>query len=367
MLTVVKARGPAECPSTYRQSDAADTLVRSLKAVRQLPGIPPLSTAPSTRDERLTRAKALMSGVATRRHVHVRSVAPGMILVRVAGDARCFARVGMDDAFSDGPDMAYQRLAYVSVAWPQHQSRVLGGNAGLSSVDALANEAFGASNGTGGAVINGAFFNFQRRTDAGHPEHAPIGALRASGRCSDGLPLPAAYLDDYVGVRFDDGSHLETAPMLSARGNAAFTRERLAGDAYHLPPDFSFASACIHPGELQHAADPNPRAAISLPMAFQRNNVRLVVGMANGRGSTCRSGYSLPAWAGVMARIDRLDALPHQSVNLDGGNSIALVISDGEGRRYRIGQPQEDRHIASAIAFVRYATQVGPSCRSGGG
>lgn len=41
MLTVVKARGPAECPSTYRQSDAADTLVRSLKAVRQLPGIPP--------------------------------------------------------------------------------------------------------------------------------------------------------------------------------------------------------------------------------------------------------------------------------------------------------------------------------------
>lgn len=157
MLTVVKARGPAECPSTYRQSDAADTLVRSLKAVRQLPGIPPLSTAPSTRDERLTRAKALMSGVATRRHVHVRSVAPGMILVRVAGDARCFARVGMDDAFSDGPDMAYQRLAYVSVAWPQHQSRVLGGNAGLSSVDALANEAFGASNGTGGAVINGAF------------------------------------------------------------------------------------------------------------------------------------------------------------------------------------------------------------------
>ncbi|WP_353193032.1 hypothetical protein [Pandoraea pnomenusa] len=296
------------------------------------------------------RTVALLTGVATRRHLHVKGVAPGLVLVRVAGDEGCFRRVGLDAAFVG--QAGYQRLAYVAAAMPRHEGTVLASDTALRTMTCFADDMLGASNRRAGALINGAFFNFQRRADAARAEHTPIGALRTAQCVHDSLPIPRAYAGDYVRLRLSDDSYIESTPLLSINGAPVFFPTRCQTDGYRLPDDFSFETGCIRPGELLHAADPNPRAGISVPVTSGDEWVRLVVGLACGRGAQTRSGYSLASWSSVMARIDRLGETPHVSINLDGGNSIALVVSDGKGGRVHIGQPKQDRHIGSALAFV---------------
>ena len=75
---------------------------------------------------------------------------------------------------------------------------------------------------------------------------------------------------------------------------------------------------------MWHAHDANPLAAISLPSSAGSGRIRLVAAPMGDR-SCADSGWTLTAFSAAMARLDRQQSPPNVSLNLDGGESVALL------------------------------------------
>jgi hypothetical protein len=291
--------------------------------------------------------QATWRGFTARRALSVRSVGPGLILTRVTADSSMLHRMGLAmDALDDIPTAVW-RFAILAVDQTRYLSTVSMGSALAKPGDFLVGSPETV------AVINGGFYNFEHRVSADAPEHAVVGSCRTGGREHSSLPIPPGYSDDYVTLDFEDGSAFHTAPRLSIDGSPSFSRERLLESRYRLSADFDFAVQAIRPGELQHAADPNPRAAISRPGDTAHGYARLAVGLAQARGRGAASGYSLAQWSQLMARIDRMEQPPNSSFNLDGGGSVALVVATGDGRRINVMQSTPCRDVANCIRIVQ--------------
>jgi hypothetical protein len=197
-------------------------------------------------------------------------------------------------------------------------------------------------------MINGGYYNYQHRASDKHDELATIGRMVADNIKFDHLPVPENYKHVYGEINFPDGSLIESAPVLTTKGVPVFLST--AEKKYRLAPDFSFEKNFIVPGELQHAADRNPRAAISLPESRDEGTVRIVTCISKKRGA---GGMTLPEWSRFLARIDKISTIPSSSINLDGGGSVRIIATLSDGTQKSYSQNTNLNQIANYIEFVK--------------
>ncbi len=256
--------------------------------------------------------------------VSVRTFAPGIIGVSIQGTNETFAQIGM------GLPRAFKgqrELTYLSID-STYQSKVSGGSYpfAIKSVSGasiyIESEVPGSSHL---AYINGGFYNFKGKVSPSDPTHAAVGKLFMGGEEEASVSIPRHYEKDYVALTMGDGSTLHSAPLLSTGGEVAFTENDLEQGRFQYGP------ATSGPGQLGHANTPNPRSGISFPVVFDGSSrTRLAVGSGGSR--TQESGaYTMPEWAKIMLRLDKLNATPGWSANLDGGDSAALGIVSRSG------------------------------------
>lgn len=332
----------------------------------------PVAGSPQSVENRLLiapgiaeRLRGRAEGMRVRRCFAVRSVAPGLVSVRIMGRRADFGKVGLACVFDghagadEPPPSVKKHLDYVAVDQRYFAGRVVVGD-GLLDASELA--ACTGSRPSADAVVvrvNGGYFNYLHRASAQAPEHAAIGQVAGEGgRPGASIPVPATFAADYQSVWFEDGSLLSSAPVLGNHGMAVFAGKAQADPNYHLPKSFSFdQGGLIPPGHLWHAHDANPRAALSLPKTPGTGVVRLVAARMPDR-AVAASGYSLHAFSRMMARLDRLDLEGHcktvanWSLNLDGGESLLLQAWTGGQRRVDVRQASQPRSVGNFIEFT---------------
>lgn len=307
------------------------------------------------------RWRALLSGQQLRRTLSVTTLAPGMIAVRLHGPPALLERMGLRSTAAgpqpaDSPASVARRVAWVSLDARRFSGHVVQGD---SLLDPCLHPA-GEDPSTACVRINGGYFNFRQRACVGSPEHLPIGSLRTRGGAAQpALQVPPAFVDDYRELAFGDGSSLASAPLLAERGEAVFALKASGNPCYRLPPDFSFERGdVVAPGMLWHAHDANPRVAISVPAGPGNGRIRLVAAPMVDR-SCADTGWTLSAFSAVLARLDRQHSPPNLSLNLDGGESVALMAW-AEGRTLLdVRQTLQPRHVGNLIEF-----RAGPPRRS---
>lgn len=299
---------------------------------------------------------AVVKGRQLRRSIHVTTLAPGMVAVHLQASPALLQRMGLQHATTaalaeDPPDAVTKRLAWMSLDPRRFSGHVVQGDALLDPCVGPAGEAAARPC----ARINGGYFNFRQRACVDRPEHLSIGPLRTQGGTPQPtLPLPPAFADDYHELGFADGSSLACAPLLAERGAPVFAAKASGSPLYQLPRDFAFERGDqVAPGVLWHAHDANPRAAVSLPTTADSGCIRLVAAPMTDRGCA-DSGWTLAEFSGALARLDRLGGQhgpPNISLNLDGGESVALLAWT-EGRPVLdIRQTAQPRQVGNLIEF----------------
>ncbi|WP_175652115.1 phosphodiester glycosidase family protein [Pseudomonas sp. Marseille-P9899] len=233
-----------------------------------------------------------------------------------------------------------------------YKGKVAGANRALTSLQSIAGRQLNAVAKTGGAshmaFINGGFFNWQSTTDRRLPESSPIGAAVIDSKTVHSVAIPEVHARDYHKLLMADLSYIHSAPMLAFQGIASFTEDHLNHSR------FIFSRGTNVPGNLGHADQRNTRSAISQPASGTDGRTRLVVGSSKGRGPE-GTGYTMAEWADAVARIDRMNADPGRSLNLDGGASSVLGVVNKAGEvLLRFGDySNPDRSIGNFLAFAR--------------
>lgn len=347
-MTALSTLPPASiAPYAVDGARPGHKLIPSLQAVdNRLRHVAPAAVA-------LARWQAVVEGARVRRFISVHTLGPGVIGVNVRATPGQLQQLGLQvDQAADA--QVVKRLSWISLDPQRHVARVVQGDA---LTDPLAMETPASR-----VRINGGFFNFRHRACADAAEALPVVRLRTAGGSEHAaLPLPAAFAADYAELHCSDGSSLTCAPRLGVAGVAVFAQRALGHPDYRLPPDFSFEKGDqIAPGVLWHAQDANPRAAISVPQGEGDGRVRLVVAPMEDR-SCAASGWTLPAFSTVLARLDRLQQPPNASLNLDGGESVALVAWVAGEPRLDVRQTVRPRAVGNLLEFVpvpRHGTAV---------
>lgn len=278
------------------------------------------------------------------------TVAPGIIAVALQGNAEVFEQAGIELPRHFKRD---RTLFYLSID-SSYEGRIVGGDKPVHLKTASAaglNAAISAPDSKWTAYLNGGFYNLGQRASSDAPSWASIGTSFIDGQNKPSVPVPAEYADTYVDLKMSDGSFIQTGPFLARDGQAVFTQQHLE------EPRFQFDPGSNIPGELGHANRPNNRSAISLasPQTDGSARTRLVIGIGDNSRSDASSGFTLPEWAQVMARIDRLNTVPGWSINLDGGDSSALgVIDQSNVILMDAGAPgNRGRSTGNFIAFAK--------------
>ncbi len=333
--------------------------VSTLHAVRN--GVSPASWA-------FDRWRAVVQGTQVRRTVRVTTLAPGMVSVSLNASDRLLHRLGMRppcalaEKLEHRPATARQ-LTWLSLDPGRYSGTVMQAD---SLVDPCQDEAcdahaVNAAGVSATARINGGFFNFRQRSAVDSGEHVPIGPVRTAGGVPQAcLPLPPGYVDDYHELQFQDGSSLVCAPLLGEAGNPVFAAKAHDNPHYRLPPGFDFERGDqVRPGVLWHANSANPRAAISVPSTVGSGRIRLVVAPMHDR-ACAESGWTLAGFSTAMARLDRLHSPANASLNLDGGESIALLAKDGERVLLDVRQTSVPRRVGNLIEFSTHSVPRSP-------
>lgn len=294
------------------------------------------------------RWRAVVEGGRVRRAITVTTLAPGMIAVRLEGPPALLERMGLQVAAAPQAARAAKQLAWISLDPRRFSGSVVQGEALL---DPCAAPAGGERAGTC-VRINGGYFNYRQRACSAQPEPRPIGPLNtAGGRQQPALPVPSAFAGDYHQMMFADGSSFASAPLLAERGEPVFGIKAAGNPMYRLPPDFCFERGdLVPPGVLWHAHDANPRAAISLPSSAGSGRIRLVAAPMGDR-SCADSGWTLTAFSAAMARLDRQQSPPNVSLNLDGGESVALLAWVGGRPLLDVRQTLQPRRVGNLVEF----------------
>ncbi len=281
------------------------------------------------------------------RPLAINYVAPGIVRVSMRGGPGLFRATGFDL----GHRFNGQRvLGWLSID-SQYQSRVVVGNRGMALIPLMnmegrqVNLMSGTTSASHTAFINGGFYNFQHQADMYLPRSTPIGETAAAGRKVDSIPLHEDYKDYYARLQMSDKSYIHSAPVLSHQGEAVFTEELLED------PMFQFDAATNYPGFLGHSSHGNPRSGISMA-GSKAGATRFAVGLGYGRGEDS-PGYTMPEWAAVFARLDRLNPVPGSSINLDGGTSSGMGVVTRSGKVLTRYGPAKTKKIGNYLAFAR--------------
>lgn len=283
--------------------------------------------------------------------VNVNTVAPGIISVNITGGNELFARMGIPLTRHVEGD---RKLSYLSID-SSYRTKISGGEAPVY-LKSNPQGAIGAdkklNKSSTTAYINGGFYNMLQKADAASPTYASIGKNLIDSKEKASVSIPLVHRSDYAKVGMDDGSMIFSGPVLSREGVQTFTSQDLKKGR------FQFNSSTDSVGAFGHADQPNPRSGISFPKAGKASaRTRVAVGLADSR-SLNSPGYVMDEWAGVMARLDRMNVgAPGWAVNLDGGGSSALgVMSQGQSVMAQGSSYNWTRDIGNFIAFYRPKT-----------
>jgi len=280
--------------------------------------------------------------------VRVRTLARGIIAVDISGGNELFNRMGFGLERDIRGDRA---LSYLSID-ESLRGKIAGGKRMVNLNRAEGADIKSAAKlKSAGAVayINGGFFNMEYDVDDDKPEYASVGTNVIDGKRRESVGIPQSYQSFYEKVRMSDRSMIHAAPPLSSGGRATFTEAMLEDER------FQFSKINNTPGKLVHAEHPNARSGMSRPQeSGTGSRTRLAMGSSDGRGANA-SGYTMPEWARVMARLDRLNSSESSSINLDGGQSTSLGVigSRGESLMARSFPGQLDKEIGNFIAFSK--------------
>lgn len=290
--------------------------------------------------------RAYAGVVASKDGVWVRTVGPGTIAVDIMGGNELFNRMGMGMGRSVKGDRS---LAYLSLD-PSLRGKVAGAEQGIR-LNTVSGEDIklqaGLQNAAVVAYVNGGFFNLQNQANKYVSPFASIGPSKIGGREQMYAPVPSDYRRHFVTVRMRDGSRIEAGPLLSQGGEAAFPESMLGQTKFLFDPKNN------HPGKLGHAGSPNIRSGITLPGGSETGQrTRLAWGNSTGRNET-DTGYTMPEWSRVMARLEGMSGAGGWSVNLDGGHSAGIGVVGAQGDvLYR--RPQEGAPVRSIGNFFAY-------------
>ncbi|WP_256347341.1 RHS repeat-associated core domain-containing protein [Pseudomonas gingeri] len=326
--------------------------INGLHLYRMLGNNPIVNTDPDGLDS--TRARALWQ-FAYERIIQesdsrdVMTIAPGIIGVALVGGAEEFEKIGLSFERSF---VGMRQLFYLSID-SSYESKVVGGDEPIplrASTGEALNSVIRSPHSEFAAYINSGFYNMGRRADASAPAWASIGASFIGGEHKRSVAIPQAYEDDYVDLKMDDSSFIQTGPVLAVGGLEVFTPDKLED------PKFQFSVVKNIPGHMVHANRPNNRSAISLPAEAGQagSRTRLVIGLGGGRNDDS-SGFTLTEWAEVTNRLDRLNPRPGRSINLDGGDSSGLgVVSRSNIIMMNAEAPGNlNRKVPNFIAFTK--------------
>jgi insecticidal toxin complex protein TccC len=284
--------------------------------------------------------------VASRDGVWVRTVARGIVAVDIVGGNELFNRMGMN---LTRLIVGNRSLAYLSID-STLRSKVAGAETGFrlntaSGEDIKAQAAI--PNAGAVAYINGGFFNMRNQASSNVSPFAPIGPSKIGGKSQIYAPVPSDYRKHFVTVRMRDGSRIESGPVLSQGGEAVFPESHLDLTKFLFDPKNN------QPGKLGHAGSPNIRSGISLPGGTDNGQrTRLAWGGSTGRSDTA-TGYTMPEWSRVMARLEGINGAGGWSVNLDGGHSAGIgVVGTHDELLYR--RPEEGSSVRSIANFIAY-------------
>ncbi|PHN17638.1 RHS repeat-associated core domain-containing protein [Pseudomonas sp. ICMP 561] len=278
--------------------------------------------------------------------VRVRTLARGIIAVDIRGGNEILNRMGIG---LDRDIQGDRALSYLSLD-ASLQGKIAGGKRMVNLNGAEGADIKSAARlGSAGAVayINGGFFNMDGTADLDKPDHASIGANVIDGKRRESMDIPQGYESFYEKVRMSDRSMIHSAPKLSSGGHATFTEAMLED------PRFQFSPVKNAPGVLGHAQHPNARSGMSRPHTYGAGSrTRLAMGSTDTRMANS-SGYTMPEWARVMARLDRLNSSESSSINLDGGGSVSLGVigSRGQTLMARSLPGLMNKEIGNFIAF----------------
>ncbi|MBN6773167.1 hypothetical protein JRG42_04110 [Pseudomonas granadensis] len=290
--------------------------------------------------------RAYAGVVAPRDGVWVRTVAKGVIAVDIVGGNELFKRMGMN---LNRPVIGDRTLAYLSLD-STLQSKVAGAKNGfrLNTAPGQDIKSQAAIQDAGVvAYVNGGFFNVDNQASGHVSPFAPIGPSKIGGKSKIYVPVPSDYREHFVTVQMRDGSSIESGPVLSRGGTAVFPESLLGLTKFLFNPKNN------QPGKLGHAGSPNIRSGISRPGGSEHGQrTRLAWGGSTGR-SEAATGYTMPEWSRVMARLDGMSGADGWSVNLDGGYSAGIGVVGAQGELlYR--RPEEGSSVRSIANFIAY-------------
>lgn len=278
--------------------------------------------------------------------VRVRTLARGIIAVDINGGNELLNRMGVG---LDRDIRGDRALSYLSLD-ASLQGKIAGGKrmVNLNMAEGADIKSAARLRSAGAvAYINGGFFNMRCAVDLEKPEHASIGPNVIDGKRRERVDIPQGYGSFYEKVRMSDGSMIHAGPKLSSGGQAMFTEAMLEDKR------FQFSVAKNAPGVLGHAQHPNARSGMSRAQENSAGSrTRLAMGSSDTR-MTLSPGYTMPEWAKVMARLDRLNSSESSSINLDGGSSVSLGVigSGGEILMARSLPGLMNKEIGNFIAF----------------
>ncbi|MGV3345139.1 hypothetical protein ACGVWS_05095 [Enterobacteriaceae bacterium LUAb1] len=298
-------------------------------------------------------------GYLTRKKIHIRHIADGVIHIRIQGDEPLFALIDIEIDAKRGA----RSLDVLSVNPAKYQSRACGGDKFLNPIaitDAKRRKILGSTSQN--IFINGAFFNSSGDYE-GFEKFIPVGQTNTT-QCHNFIPAPHNYADCFGQITFDDTSYISAAPLLSRQGVNQFPTKRLA------EPRFSFETVRsglhqLRPGDLYHAGDPNPRAGISMPdknfitiptniPRNRQDRIRLVAVLASKRGADS-DGFTMSEFASAMARFDRMNIHLGQAWNLDGGGSVIMGTTDSQGKiTFIVAQEKEKGRDSSTMIVYNF-------------
>lgn len=197
-----------------------------------------------------------------------------------------------------------------------------------------------------GIIVSGNYFRYKTGE-----ARIPIGKYRDASLKSD-IPLPMDYADDFEYVSFDDNYNLvvsrdmgdsdyilSTSPVLVKNGVSVFNEDKLEqknSDGIYkylcsnTPQENVVSCREMQPGNLYHAANPNPRTCIG-----QKGDDIYLIGV-EGRAD---SGYGISLFklAKLCANVLNLDIC----VNLDGGTTSMLAWKENWDTIYAINRTKE--------------------------
>lgn len=283
--------------------------------------------------ESLIRIQAYIRAANARREILVESLGEGIVHIRVRGNAEVFSRIGIElENRGTNPRM----VDILSIDPKAFTSKAVGGDKLFNPVASTPEDRaslFG--NAEKNVFINGGFFNASTSFPE-FPEFTPIGPTKTAKNDEElkTIPVPEKYEENYTKITFEDGSYISTAPKLSERGTPQFGISEQSQEKFRYE-QVREGIVKPKPGDLFHASDPNPRAGISFPgssaeMEESAGQIRLVTALSTGRGPDSE-GFTMQEFSSTMARLDRMNPVPGDSFNLDGGGSVALGITDNQG------------------------------------